>query len=290
MLKTYKEVADHLRLRFCTEGWREKHKVGSAFVVNAVQVLDADSKSIRRDEAEVYDRVDGIRKSFGYLALSSGRVLQRWFDCWCPACMAAAGPGSGMVGGVVGKGYQVEGCTRLEPWYDTPVQLQGPRGIRRQRELAQKKGRELAESLKPATFVAVQDRTAQGREEHFMIGITVDCGDGSCIKRKVAEKETIDGTRFDPGDYAIAVRWLARLGEDTEQRTFELTGEEEQFVINSTELTYVNVSLDLVPPVNAPTRRSSRGLTRAQSSGYRVLKRKYILPIESEQAILNDLW
>ena len=283
-------MADHLRLRFCTEDWREKHKVGSAFVVNAVQVLDADSKDIRRDEAEVYDRVDGIRKSFGYLALSSGRVLQRWFDCWCPACLAATGPGSGMDGAASGCGYKVQGCTSQEPWWDCSVQLQGARGVHRQRQLAQKKGRELAESLKPNCFVAVQDRSAEGREEHFLVGITVDCGGGSCIKRKVQEKEVIDGTRFDPGDYAIAVRWLARLAEDPEQRTFELTGEEEQFVINSTELRYVNVSLDLVPPVNAPTRRSSRGLTRAQSSGYQVLKRKYILPIESEQAILNDLW
>ena len=177
-----------------------------------------------------------------------------------------------------------------EPWWDCSVQLQGARGVHRQRQLAQKKGRELAESLKPNCFVAVQDRSAEGREEHFLVGITVDCGGGSCIKRKVQEKEVIDGTRFHPGDYAIAVMWLARLAEDPEQRTFELTGEEEQFVINSTELRYVNVSLDLVPPVNAPTRRSSRGLTRAQSSGYQVLKRKYILPIESEQAILNDLW
>ena len=188
------------------------------------------------------------------------------------------------------KGYQVEGCTRQEPWYDTPVQLQGPRGIRRQKELAQKKGRELAESLKPGCFVAVQDRTAQGREEHFLIGATVDCGGGSCIKRQVEQRETIDGTRFDPGDHAIAVRWLARLAEDPEQRTFEFTGEEEQFVINSTELRYVNVALDMVPPIAAPVRRSNRGLTRAQSSSNQVLRRKYVLPIESEQAILNDLW
>ena len=259
-------------------------------MVNVVQVLDADSRDIQRDEAEVYDRIDGIRKSFGYLALSSGRVLQRWFDCWCSACHAATGPGNGMDGAASGQGYQVQCCTKQEPWWDCSVQLQGARGVYRQRQLAQKKGRELADLLKPGCFVAVQDRTAQGREEHFLVGVTVDCGGGSCIKRRIGEKETIDGTRFDPGDYAIAVRWLARLAEDPEQRTFELTGEEEQFVINSTELRYVNVALDLVPPIVAPVRRSNRGLTRAQSSGNQVLKRKYVLPIESEQAILDDLW
>ena len=105
----------------------------------------------------------------------------------------------------------------------------------------------------------------------------------------MGHRETIDGTRFDPGDCAIAVRWRSRLAEDPEQRTFELTGKEEQFVINSTELRYVNVGIELVPPIGAPVRRSCRGSTRAQSSRGQVLNRKYVLPIESEQTILNDL-
>ena len=176
-----------------------------------------------------------------------------------------------------------------EPWWDCTVNLQGPRGVRRQQQLAQKKGRELAESLTPNTFIAVQDRRAQGSDAHFLIGITVACDGDSCIKKKVEVRETIDGTRFDPGDYAIVVRWLSRLAEDPEQRTFELTGEEELFLISSTELRYSDVGLDLVPPVLAPVRRSNRSSTQAQSSRGQVLKPKYVLDIESEQAILKDL-
>jgi hypothetical protein len=43
----------------------------------------------------------------------------------------------------------------------------------------------------------------------------VDVG-GSCIVRHVLgeKSERIEGTRFDQGDYAIAVRWLLRLDED----------------------------------------------------------------------------
>ena len=74
MVKTFQHVADHLRLRFCSEDWKERHKVGSAFVINEVQMLGADAKAIQRDEAEVYDLVVGIRKSFGYHAVSTGRV------------------------------------------------------------------------------------------------------------------------------------------------------------------------------------------------------------------------
>lgn len=100
---------------------------------------------------------------------------------------------------------------------------------------------------------------------------------------------TIDGTRYDPGDYAIAVQWLALAAEDPEQRTFELAEGGEQFLINSTELRHSGISLDLVPPAGPTGRQSSRALTRAQSVGHRVLTRKYVLPILSEQAILNDL-
>ena len=291
VLKTFKQVADHLRLRFCTEDWKEKHKVGSAFVINEVQVLDADSKTIQRDEAEVYDSVGGIRKSFGYLAVSTGRVLQRWFDCWCTACMAATGPGAGMDGVAQRQGYRVQGCSRAvtAPWWDCTVQLQGARGIRRQHQLKQKRGRELVAALEPDTFVVVEDRTAQGTDEPFLIGITRACNGDSCIKREIGERETIGGTRYDPGDCAIAVQWLARAAEDPEQRTFELVEGGEQFVINSTELRFSGVSLELVPPMGPAVRRSSRGMTRAQSSGHQVLTRKYVLPIESEQAILDYL-
>lgn len=85
------------------------------------------------------------------------------------------------------------------------------------------------------------------------------------------------------------MRWLSRVDEDPEQRTFELDGSGEEFLINSTELRHSNVDLELVPPMQPALRRSSRAMTRAQSSGGQVLDRKYVLPIESEQAILNDL-
>ena len=71
-------------------------------------------------------------------------------------------------------------------------------------------------------------------------------------------------------------------------RTFELDTGSELFLVNSTELRHVNIELDLVPPLEPAVRRSSRGMTRAQSSGGRVLNRKYTLPIELEQAILGD--
>jgi hypothetical protein len=117
----------------------------------------------------------------------------------------------------------------------------------------------------------------------------VDVDGGSCIVRHVQgdRREHIDGTRFDPGDYAIAVQWLKRLDEDPQQRTFEVDTSAKQYVINSTELRFTDVELELVPPIGPAVRRSGRGMTRAQSSGGRVLNRQYVIPIEIEQTILN---
>ena len=53
----------------------------------------------------------------------------------------------------------------------------------------------------------------------FLIGVTLDVGGagGSCISEQVTKRKMIDGTRFDPGDYAISVKWRVRLDEDCEQ-------------------------------------------------------------------------
>jgi hypothetical protein len=235
--------------------------------------------------------VVGIQKNFGYMAHSDGSVLQRWFDCWCNECTVATGPGAGMAEVSDSLGYHVIGCTRHEPepWYECSVELKGTRGYGARKRIAQAKGRELAEKLKPGTFVVVQDRTASAGEEHYLVGITVDVGDGSCIVRHVQgdDREHIDGTRFDPGDYAIVVQWLSRLAEDPAQRTFEVNPEAREFIINSTELRYSSVELDLVVPTGPALRRSSRAVTQAQSSHGQVLHRKYIISIETEQAILQ---
>ena len=71
----------------------------------------------------------------------------------------------------------------------------------------------------------------------FLVGVTLDVGDSTCTKEKMTAQKTADGTRLDPGDDAIAVRWLDRGDDDEQQRTFNLCSTDStQFLINSTEL------------------------------------------------------
>jgi hypothetical protein len=275
-----------------------------------VQIIEADSSEIDRKEDEVlsrvacaphyivvvqvYERIVGIRKSFAYHALHEGAVLQKWFDCWCPACMAADAPGDRADGAEMNSNYQVPNCECTERWYFHSVRLLGNRGIGAAKRAAQKYGRDNAPLLKPGTFIAVQDReAAEAHESPFLIGITIDAGNGSCIVKEAKGREMYRGTRFDQGDFAIAVKWLSRLDEDPEFRTFELSNDpsEEDFVVNSTELRLASVELELVSPIGEVVRRSSRSSTyassRAQISNNQYLNRKYTLSTQQEQTILK---
>ncbi len=205
ILKNYAECAAHLRARFCTEMWQQTHGLESRYTINRVSVVEADVTDIDRRENEIYDSVTGIRKSFGYLALGEGRVLQRWFDCWCPSCLLATAPGMGSMD----SNYKVAGCTSGERWWECAVELQGTRGVAAQRKDAQRKGRELAAKLTPGTFIAVQDRENQNHAVPFLVGITRDAGDGTCIAERVKGRKWIEGTQFDDGDFLIVVQWYA---------------------------------------------------------------------------------
>jgi hypothetical protein len=85
----------------------------SCFQINRVIVQRAGIGDIERPAVEEeYDSVVGIQKSFGYKALSSGVVLQRWFDCWCNSCMSVTTPGVVPMD----SNYEVIGCTSQDRW------------------------------------------------------------------------------------------------------------------------------------------------------------------------------
>ena len=58
---------------------------------------------------------------------------------------------------------------------------------------------------------------------------------------------------------------------------------------NSTKLRFSELELDKheVQPITPIVRRSNRGMTKAQSYQGKVLNKKYVIPIKTEQAILK---
>ena len=173
-------------------------------------------------------------------------------------------------------------------WWNCSVQRKDTRGVANRRIEAQTKGHNLAKQLKPGMMVAVQDR--QNNESEYVIGVTADVGDNSCIVKQVQDRsERINGTKFDRGDYVVAVQWLVRLAEDSEQRTFELKPDAPQDVFNSTELRCIDVQLDKQDGNLAPVRRSLRERSRVAAQAV-VRATKYVVPTIVEQMILVECW
>ena len=141
---------------------------------------------------------------------------------------------------------------------------------------------------------AARNETQTARNSHF--GLRSCNGNSTCNKHRAACTSSclwsVNRTRFDDGEYGIAVRWLARLPEDPELRTFELEGDSEEFVINSTELRCTQIELIPDRPVRAPVRRSARARKHACSGhpATTTLQGRYTLPTETEQVILRACW
>ena len=111
-------------------------------------------------------------------------------------------------------------------------------------------------------------------------------------QRKI-EKLELKALQVDDGEYGIAVRWLGRLTEDLELRTFDLDAEcTDEFIVNSSELRCTHIELMHHCPVGPAVRRSPRGYGGHVRDGRGVahLQGKCTLPIETEQTILRSCW
>ena len=131
VLKTWIDVTQHLERRFSSEKWREQHRTYK-HTVNEFVIQGCESVN-RPTYEEQFESIFGIQKSFGYIGLESGSVMQREWDCWCPACFCSiAGPtahGSRMVNNGSEQGYVVLGCTSQERWFDCTVQRKDAVGV-----------------------------------------------------------------------------------------------------------------------------------------------------------------
>ena len=89
------------------------------------------------------------------------------------------------------------------------------------------------------------------------------------------------------------MRWLDRLDEDPELRTFELTADSTaEFIVNSSELRCTHIELIPDRPVGPTVRRSPRGsgCHDGGGRGVRHLQGKHTLPVETEQVIMCSCW
>jgi len=253
MMASAEEVCSALRRHFETEAWREDAK-RSMRAVSAIYFHWAGEGAIVRPAAdEQFDRLIGISSHYQYFVLRAGEVLMRPYSCWCPACfeVADAGPGAGIC---LTSDYKVDGCAKasdpLYEWRNASCRAKTGAQASAPDKRAREHGHALAAAgLEPGQWVLVE---AFGDEQdEIWLGKTVAFGafgrQLSCCKQHTGGQQNVFGTRFNTGDYMVAVQWYERLTEngDRERREF-VRGERMIDIINSTELRMAGVRVEAI--------------------------------------------
>ena len=264
-----KEVAEHLKASFNTEEYVQSHLQKT---INEVVVIYTPTAEIIRPKPDhKYAAMPGMKKTFLFMPVREGVVLQRDFACWCGACMRASAPGEGSMD----ASYR---CVECESeglgWRETDVSREDAAGVANERTRTREKAKELREQLKrhyersnQPVWVGVQNRGEDDPDQYWV-------GRALRIEKTHTVAGRIGRVSYDAGDAEIAVEWFQRdVSGGEERRVFKAWEADEEagdrgpeegkvYTFNSTELRMLNVEMVLVPPVGGvplATVRPGRG-------------------------------
>ena len=206
--------------------------------------------------------MDGMKKSYSYIALAQGVVGMRTFACWCDVCMKAIGRGEGSLD----SNLRCAGCASPHLlWAERSCARTDAAGVANAKLRAQTYARGLSDQLKRRletgrVLVAVQNRGEDDGDQYWL-------GWATRVVKTHSETGTVPGTRvrYDQGDLEIAIEpWLTRdVSGGEERRIFRkwvatpadmeagcaadpgpTTGK--VYTVNSTELRSVDITLEQV--------------------------------------------
>lgn len=207
-----------------------------------------------------YATMDGMKKSYLFIALAQGVVGVRTFACWCHACMQAAGRGQGSLDS---KLCCAECVSQHLQWQERSCARQDAAGLANARQKAQGYARKLAGQLQNRlrlgrVLVAVQNRGEDDPDQYWL-------GWATRVVKTHEVGGSVAGTRmrYDKGDLEIEIEpWLTRdVSGGDERRIFrrwmatdaEAGGVADPgpeagrvYTVNSTELRAVDITLQPV--------------------------------------------
>ena len=230
-----------------------------------------------------FDRLVGISSCYQYFMLREGEVLMRPHSCWCRVCfeVAMAGPGAGTR---LTSQYEVRGCVKeanaLYQWRNASCRAKTGAEACCPDQRARAHGHELAAVLKPGQWVLIE--AFNDEVDELWLAKTEACREfglqPSCCKQHSSGQGNMYETRFNTGDYMVALQWYERLSEsgNGERREF-VRGKRMIDVINSTELRLIGFEMTCIGVFPA----------EAGSHDDKVARRKWELPRDVEAEALT---
>ena len=248
IIVTAEDVYRQLERHFGTEEWRAEAEERSRAITRFVFHFATPESIVRPSPSHnepVYERIEGITRSYQYYMIKEGDVLVRRHSCWCLACMQAAMSGhSGL-----SSEYVTEGCARgasnphLYEYANQNCRVKQGAGVGGPDELARRHGHETAAELAVAggqwVLVEAFDEDEFGDEVWLGRTVPLQRFGGKCY-RQMSKKTTLHGeesrsTAYSSGDYAIAIEWYERVEGGLDRRAF-VPGDGVVCLVNSTEL------------------------------------------------------
>ena len=246
------EVAEHVKATFNTDEYVATHLKKT---INEVVVIYTPTSEVKRPAIEwKYSAMNGMKKTYLFMAVRDGVLLQRPFACWCAACMQASAPGEGSMD----SNYKCMECESQElewketcaerevglttaspppllyphphphpqPWPLLSPLLQDAPGIAARRAVtlahAKDQARQLAVNFETepgrAIWVAVQNRGEDDPDQYWI-------GRALSMEQYTESSQSRGGVgrseRYDKGDYKIKVEWFQRdISGGDERRIF----------------------------------------------------------------------
>jgi hypothetical protein len=238
-IRTAEHVHQQLRRSFGSAAWRlkaeEKARTISRFSFKFMTTTD-----IARPTTAVYERIEGISRSYQYLMIKEGDVLVQGHSCWFLPCLQVA-----MIGhSALTSNYVIKGCARGAA--DAGLYEYANKNCRA------KKG---AGAGDPDARAREHGHAGGVTGQYLLFGAYDEDKDGDVIwlaravadaelggrcckrmgKRTLLHRDESQSTAFSAGDWAIAVEWLERAGSDPDRLAF-VPGDGIMCFVNSTEL------------------------------------------------------
>jgi len=158
------------------------------------------------------------------------------------------GPVNGRETSGLDSEFNVPACVRagdeLYTWRNCSCRCKSGPDSGQPDERARCRGDELANSgVTPGQWVLVEAFSGKGDE--MWLGRTVPLVEkGSSCMEKIQERCHLDGTRYDPGNFRIAVQWYERVVDDSGSRLDFRPGEPGKSYFCSTELRLVGARVE----------------------------------------------
>jgi len=207
---------NHCKAKYGTAAWGARSVTGK--VITLAKFFLWPGNLERPLVAPLYTTLKGIRTTYQFFMLYDGTVLHRREVCCCLACLDVVP--TDKEGVPLADDYIVAGCANPALTFEMSVIREIERAglaVTRQNE-ARAVGRKLATDVNIGDWLAVASRA--DATERFWLCKAIEYENSNGPIHRFGYSTTIDGTRYDPNDHLIAVRFYERDPADPAGCTF----------------------------------------------------------------------